>query len=350
MPGRPKRTRRARARRRLHRGRRDVRDRDEARCRRADRTRWDPRGGSRRRSPRRRDRRHHARAHTRGSRDRRRDGRRDHRDIARTRPRLRRRAHWSMHGRADTLLDRDDASVEHRRDRPRCPCRTTARDPARDGRRGCLRARCGRTIEPRRSIRQSSQRSFARFAPRSRMRTGSGRCSRRKAPKRSPRGSRASGSRSSAIRSPRAATDSSSPTTRHSRRCASGSFRCVRWSRRISPKLRACAVFRSTIAPRWRGAAHTLVERDHARGALVTGGHLDAEASDVLYADGKTTTFEGTRLAGGMRGTGCVLAAATAIYLARGENIIDAITAARTLVRDAITNSTLWNGERVWPF
>jgi len=103
---------------------------------------------------------------------------------------------------------------------------------------------------------------------------------------------------------------------------------------------------RATMA----GAAHTLVERDHARAALVTGGHLDDEASDVLYADGKTTTFEGTRLAGGMRGTGCALAAATAIYLARGENIIDAITAARMLVRDAIAHSTQWNGERVWPY
>ncbi len=103
---------------------------------------------------------------------------------------------------------------------------------------------------------------------------------------------------------------------------------------------------RATMA----GAAHTLVERDHARGALVTGGHLDLEASDILYADGKTTTFEGTRIAGGMRGTGCALAAATAIYLARGENVIDAITAARALVRDAIANSTQWNGERVWPY
>jgi hydroxymethylpyrimidine/phosphomethylpyrimidine kinase len=103
---------------------------------------------------------------------------------------------------------------------------------------------------------------------------------------------------------------------------------------------------RATMA----GAAHTLVERDRARGALVTGGHLDGDASDVLYADGKTTAFEGTRLAGGMRGTGCVLATAIAIYLARRENLTDAIAAARSLVRDAIANAMLWNGERVWPY
>lgn len=103
---------------------------------------------------------------------------------------------------------------------------------------------------------------------------------------------------------------------------------------------------RATMA----GAAHTLVERDGARAALITGGHLEAEATDVLYAGGTTTTFDGTQLAGGMRGTGCVLAAATAIYLARGENLIDAITAARALVRDAIAHSALWSGERVWPY
>ena len=103
---------------------------------------------------------------------------------------------------------------------------------------------------------------------------------------------------------------------------------------------------RATMA----GAAHTLVERDHASAALVTGGHLASEATDVLYSRGTTSAFEGTRLAGGMRGTGCVLAAATAIYLARGENIVDAITAARALVRDAIANGAHWNGERVWPW
>jgi hydroxymethylpyrimidine/phosphomethylpyrimidine kinase len=103
---------------------------------------------------------------------------------------------------------------------------------------------------------------------------------------------------------------------------------------------------RATMA----GAAYTLVERDGAAAALVTGGHLHGEASDVLYTRGATTTFEGTSLAGGMRGTGCVLAAAAAIYLGRGENVNDAIFAARALVRDAIAHALDWNGERVWPW
>jgi hydroxymethylpyrimidine/phosphomethylpyrimidine kinase len=103
---------------------------------------------------------------------------------------------------------------------------------------------------------------------------------------------------------------------------------------------------RATMA----GAAHTLVQRDAAHAALVTGGHLPDEASDVLYADGESTIFEGTRLSGGMRGTGCALAEAAAISLARGLNVRDAIAVARAIVRDAIEHAIEWRGERVWPW
>ena len=103
---------------------------------------------------------------------------------------------------------------------------------------------------------------------------------------------------------------------------------------------------RATMA----GAAHTLVERDGAFAALVTGGHLEREATDVLYTAGETIVFEGERLPGTMRGTGCVLAAAAAIALGRGMNVRDAIESARGLVRDAIAHAIEWNGERVWPW
>jgi len=103
---------------------------------------------------------------------------------------------------------------------------------------------------------------------------------------------------------------------------------------------------RATMA----GAAHTLVERNGARAALVTGGHLEAEATDVLYGDGRTVVFDGTRLATSMRGTGCVLATAIAIGLARGDALIDAIERGRALVRDAIAHAAEWDGQRVWPW
>jgi hydroxymethylpyrimidine/phosphomethylpyrimidine kinase len=97
-------------------------------------------------------------------------------------------------------------------------------------------------------------------------------------------------------------------------------------------------------------AARTLVQRDGAHAALVTGGHLPDEASDVLHAGGESATFEGGRLPGGMRGTGCALAAAAAIGMARGLNLRDAISGARAIVRDAIEHAIEWRGERVWPW
>ena len=103
---------------------------------------------------------------------------------------------------------------------------------------------------------------------------------------------------------------------------------------------------RATMA----GAAHTLVERDGAGAALVTGGHLAGEATDILYYNGRSITFEGPHIKGGIRGSGCILAAAIATYLARGEDLVDAIEAARALVRDAIAHALEWNGERVWPW
>ena len=98
------------------------------------------------------------------------------------------------------------------------------------------------------------------------------------------------------------------------------------------------------------GAAHTLVERDGAAAALVTGGHLDGEPVDVLYAGAFTATFEGARLAGGMRGTGCVLATAIAVELMRKQPLIAAIERSRELVRAAIQNAVDWSEERVWPW
>ncbi|MGH7329006.1 MAG: bifunctional hydroxymethylpyrimidine kinase/phosphomethylpyrimidine kinase, partial [Polyangiaceae bacterium] len=72
-------------------------------------------------------------------------------------------------------------------------------------------------------------------------------------------------------------------------------------------------------------------------------------ASDVLY-DGENLVFEGERLPDVMRGTGCALATAVAISMARGLNLRDAIGAARAIVRDAIQHAIEWRGERVWPW
>ena len=72
------------------------------------------------------------------------------------------------------------------------------------------------------------------------------------------------------------------------------------------------------------------------RAAVVTGGHLPGTPADVV-ADGRTVEFlRGTRLAGAMRGTGCVFAAAMACALAQGVGIADAARTAHAFVRARI--------------
>lgn len=73
-----------------------------------------------------------------------------------------------------------------------------------------------------------------------------------------------------------------------------------------------------------------------ARNALVTGGHLDA--TDVLVAsDGRVHEFPGARLESeNTHGTGCVLSAAIAAEVARGEGLVDAIERAKAFVTAAI--------------
>ncbi|HWP02416.1 MAG TPA: bifunctional hydroxymethylpyrimidine kinase/phosphomethylpyrimidine kinase [Gemmatimonadaceae bacterium] len=75
-----------------------------------------------------------------------------------------------------------------------------------------------------------------------------------------------------------------------------------------------------------------------ARAVLLKGGHLPPnEAGDVvdIYADSsRVEELRGTRIAGGpFHGSGCVLASAAAVALARGETPFRAALAARQVVR-----------------
>ncbi len=69
------------------------------------------------------------------------------------------------------------------------------------------------------------------------------------------------------------------------------------------------------------------------RAVLVKGGHLRGAALDVLAEGTRTQVFSGPRIAGSMRGTGCLLAAALAAALARGLALEQAIFEARAFVR-----------------
>lgn len=74
---------------------------------------------------------------------------------------------------------------------------------------------------------------------------------------------------------------------------------------------------------------------------LVTGGHLRSgdRVVDVLARGKHVTRYSARRLARDARGTGCLLAAALAASLARGDDLEAAIARARSFVRRAIASA-----------
>ncbi len=101
-----------------------------------------------------------------------------------------------------------------------------------------------------------------------------------------------------------------------------------------------------------------------ARNAVVTGGHLEGDAVDVLLwrPDAKDEVFEeelrGERIEStSTHGTGCAFATSVACHLARGFRIPEAVAGAKEFVRRAIEHATplghgkgpmelLWNLEK----
>jgi hydroxymethylpyrimidine/phosphomethylpyrimidine kinase len=86
-----------------------------------------------------------------------------------------------------------------------------------------------------------------------------------------------------------------------------------------------------------RRAAHAILALGPV-GVLVKGGHLDGDRSDDLFADGdREEWLEAERVdSSHTHGTGCVLSAAIAAYLARGEALLPAARKAKEFVGQAI--------------
>jgi hydroxymethylpyrimidine/phosphomethylpyrimidine kinase len=77
-----------------------------------------------------------------------------------------------------------------------------------------------------------------------------------------------------------------------------------------------------------------------ARSVLVKGGHLEGDAVDVFF-DGRTALqLRSERVpAADLHGTGCVLSAAVAAYLALGHSLPDSVSLAKTFVTASICRS-----------
>ena len=77
-----------------------------------------------------------------------------------------------------------------------------------------------------------------------------------------------------------------------------------------------------------------------AKAALVKGGHLPGAAVDTLWDGREETVFEHPRVGGRpVHGTGCVLAAAIAGYLARGHDLQKAVRSAREFLQEALSDT-----------
>jgi hydroxymethylpyrimidine/phosphomethylpyrimidine kinase len=75
-----------------------------------------------------------------------------------------------------------------------------------------------------------------------------------------------------------------------------------------------------------------------ARNVIVTGGHLEKMALDVVY-DGKFHYLRGRKVAGDFHGTGCTFSAAVTALLADGYGLLKAAALARAFMKRAFRRS-----------
>lgn len=96
------------------------------------------------------------------------------------------------------------------------------------------------------------------------------------------------------------------------------------------------AGFTVNDVPSMRRAAEALASRGtHA--VLVKGGHLQGEAVDILFANGKMHEFAARRIpTSHTHGTGCTYSAAITAELAKGTALPDAVARAKTFITRAI--------------
>ncbi len=80
------------------------------------------------------------------------------------------------------------------------------------------------------------------------------------------------------------------------------------------------------------------------RAVLFKGGHLDGNPADALATVDTVEVFDGDRVDGDLRGTGCLLAMSLACALAQGDPLRDAVRFARAFVRRKIANAREFGG------
>lgn len=115
-----------------------------------------------------------------------------------------------------------------------------------------------------------------------------------------------------------------------------------------TPNLREAAVLGHTTVEALgsldaRVAVARAIRDRGARWVVVKGGHLTDSADDVVVGPAGVTVLESKRVeTGNDHGTGCSLSAAVAARLAQGDEVLDAITAAKEFVHCALAGGAGW--------
>jgi hydroxymethylpyrimidine/phosphomethylpyrimidine kinase len=73
---------------------------------------------------------------------------------------------------------------------------------------------------------------------------------------------------------------------------------------------------------------------------LIKGGHSKSAPTDYLICPQGITEFSGKRVEGNFRGTGCSLSTLITVGLAKGNNLQTAVENAKTILENAMANST----------
>ena len=80
-----------------------------------------------------------------------------------------------------------------------------------------------------------------------------------------------------------------------------------------------------------------LAKKTGAEVVVVKGGHLDGDATDLIYTKNEQHFLRSARIMTKcIHGTGCTFSAAITAYLTRGMETIDAIKCAKTYITQAI--------------
>ena len=86
--------------------------------------------------------------------------------------------------------------------------------------------------------------------------------------------------------------------------------------------------------------AAAVISRLGAKNVLVKGGHLKGDPVDVLWTAGENHSLPAERVdTTHTHGTGCVFSAAITARLAKGEDLVTAVKAAKQFITSAIQNS-----------